>query len=861
MKEYIAETGGRYTYADDILNLQELALSMTSIFSNSSDFIISGCEYMGNDLTSGYVWINGKVRYFTGCKNATTPYFIYENNENETVTYANEINKKGRLLYLCTGGTTIPEVTDRVTGKVPQYIEITPAYAPRFAEKFFGKYAVLLDSPFSKQTIKKDLVLAGKLSVEKDLESKTTISVVNEQNGFSIRNIIKTNGDASVGAYLNGLLINEIIIHTDGSFSFIKQNRELAKITENGFLYTHTNGLTSKVGSIYISDSSIVNYDDDTDNGSININTTSLNGGNTKFRNFNIYDGKQNTSPIFQTNGKAKTVQVNGTFIINNSGNGAILYNTSYLKDNTALVNCYSWADSQGDKIGGIGYEDPSSFDIAIRNMIGNITIIPNSYVNIIGNLKINGKAIDDTYVTQQYFTTELKKKVTVVTGKQLSTEDFTTEYKIKLDAIRGGNIDENNEGFVTSKDVATALKLKMTISENLQDIPNKATARNNLNVYSKEETNGRYLKLTEKLLELVSLTADEVNGLTADQAAALKAEKQEAVRKNLDAEKRGTGNLKLAKSSNLADIPDKLTARKNISVYSTKEIDNLLAGKLGNDGAYQGEIFTNELKNKLEEIKSGSFAYIDTNGTSHAEVEGYVSTSLVKKELAKKAERLLSGYNDNEKRSIASNIEVYLKNESDEKFATVSSLFQDYIAYLVKQGKSTTEAQKMLQIKLDVLSSGDIGGTYLRKDSKLSDLLLPNAEARKLVCRTLGAAYAEEYQTKVPDTGWLQMGNSGSGTDTRSLYVRQIGNIVSIQGSVNTAKRDGSNMGGTMAILPNQIAAPRFGLKLSLCDFNDDHKYNRGATFVMQGNSRKITIYESGWYNINTELNFTYMV
>lgn len=26
MKEYVAETGGRYTYADDILNLQELGL-------------------------------------------------------------------------------------------------------------------------------------------------------------------------------------------------------------------------------------------------------------------------------------------------------------------------------------------------------------------------------------------------------------------------------------------------------------------------------------------------------------------------------------------------------------------------------------------------------------------------------------------------------------------------------------------------------------------------------------------------------------------------------------------------------------------------------------------------------------------
>ena len=32
MKEYIAETGGRYTYSDDILNLQELALSMSAVF-------------------------------------------------------------------------------------------------------------------------------------------------------------------------------------------------------------------------------------------------------------------------------------------------------------------------------------------------------------------------------------------------------------------------------------------------------------------------------------------------------------------------------------------------------------------------------------------------------------------------------------------------------------------------------------------------------------------------------------------------------------------------------------------------------------------------------------------------------------
>ena len=42
MKEYVAETGGRYTYSDDILNLQELALSMSAIFDGCSDFRLYG---------------------------------------------------------------------------------------------------------------------------------------------------------------------------------------------------------------------------------------------------------------------------------------------------------------------------------------------------------------------------------------------------------------------------------------------------------------------------------------------------------------------------------------------------------------------------------------------------------------------------------------------------------------------------------------------------------------------------------------------------------------------------------------------------------------------------------------------------
>ena len=101
-------------------------------------------------------------------------------------------------------------------------------------------------------------------------------------------------------------------------------------------------------------------------------------------------------------------------------------------------------------------------------------------------------------------------------------------------------------------------------------------------------------------------------------------------------------------------------------------------------------------------------------------------------------------------------------------------------------------------------------------------------------------------------------MGNSGNSTDTKSLFVRQIGNMVCIQGTVNTSKRDGD----TVAILPNQIQAPKYSVKHSVpSDFNDDVKYNRGSSFTIHGNTRKIVIQESGNYNVDVVVNFTYMV
>lgn len=856
MKEYLAETGGRYTYSDDILNLQELALSLASIFDGCSDFIISGCEVDGERISGGYVWLGGKVRRFDGCADAAFPYYLYEVNRLESVVYANEVNKQGRACYLCAGGRSVPGEKDGVTGRLPAFIEMTKEYSPRFIDKFFGRYAVLLETPFSRQTVKKDILLAGTFTAEKDLLSKTAVSV-SGKDGYLLKGLVRTDGNASLGAYLNGLLVNEIILHTDGSFSLVKQGKVLARVTENGLVLDTILAKSVKGGSVVIRGNHLFNADDVTDEGSVCINYYGKNGEGSRFRNFAVYDGRKGSVPLLLVIGKTGSVQVSGTFTVRNAGKGMELHNLSYTKENPKLMNLLSWKDSTGETMAHIGYDETGNFRFALKNSIGDIVLAPQGAVDVLGTLKVNGTPLGETYVTRTDFAAALKKKVDTVSGKGLSTEDFTTDYKRKLDAISTGELEGGKDGYVTASDMRKALKMKLSANENLLDVMDKAAARRNIGVYSKGEADNAFLKIASGLKELVELSAEEIEGRPLEEITALKEKKQAAVRDTIRAEKSGTGDLKLAKSANLSDLPDKAKARQNIDVYSKTDVDKLLESKLGTDSAYQGAVFTKEMKQKLEGIKSGSFAYTDSSG-SHAQVEGYVSTSQVAKELAGKAGLLLDGYSNDQKNTIAANLGVYTKTVADGRFAILENLLQDYIDYLVKKGKKTAEARKMLRDKLDVLSSSDVSGTYLRKDGKLSDLILKTAEAKRQACQAIGAAFASDYQAKLKDTGWMRMNDSG-GTDTRQLYIRQIGNIVSIQGVINTSRRDGGNWGGIIGIIPNSIQPPAYSIRCTAADWNDDTKYNRGTSFKIFGGTRQLRLYERGMYGVDVELNFTY--
>ena len=686
MKEFIAEPGGRYTYADDVINLQDMVLALSSLFDGCANFIISGCRCLGTDITPGYVWLNGKVRRFEGCADASYPYYIYETNRNESVTYANEVNKRGRACYLASGGRTVPDTADAVTGAVPQFIRLTEDYAPRLVDKFISRYALMVDSPFVQQTVRKDLVLTGTLAVDKGIESRNSLLVAPAANNYVLRGYFPAAGMAQIEVCQGSAVKGAIKLNAaNGEVSILSRGIVSATFYEDTCRVTGLSATTARIGVLYLSGNHIVNFAESGNSAAVRINYTGYQNGTAHFRNFEVYDGKRCALPLLQVSGADKRVTVHATLAVD-AARGIILTDTEHASTDAAFGGVIRWCDKQSAEAAVIGYASNENTEFFITNPVGGIFLVPKNFVDVLGELRVGGISIAKTYATQQALTDGLNRKVDAVEGKGLSTKDFTQE-----------------------------------------------------------------------------------------------------------------------------------------------------------------------LYDKLNGIASGSFASGDT-----PQSDGYVTSAQVAAELDKKADRLLGGLNDGERQTAAGNIGVYSRKDADSRFGRLAELFQDYITYLVGQGKSSTEAQQMLRDKLAAAGPKELSDNYVRKDGRLADLTLANDDARKLACKTLGAA---DYQPKLLDTGWIQMSNSGSGTDTRELFVRQIGSIVCIQGRINTARRDGGNWGGVVALIPNAISPPKYGVRLSVADFNDDHKYNRGTSFMIDANSRKLQLYESGMYNNTTNVNFSYMV
>lgn len=408
MKEFSAQTGGRYTYVDDIVNLQELSLAFGELFDECDNFIVSGCAASGTSIGSGFVYLNGKLRYFSGATGITQwPQYIYEVNKKESVAYASGSDKVGRTVYGCACGPTVPSSVDEVTGSVPAALNITQSGGLLMKDAFIGKYALLLNPAKGTQTVNgvvkfnNDININGLLVALADMELRsgnTSCRVgYNSSNNLTIKSQTPNGNNYSVVMkdgvgiefYVNGAL--KMTIGTDITFH----------------ASYNTNSSTS--GSIKTSGTHIHNSSTATDNGELNLNMIGYNGSNSYFRNTYIGNGKGKT--ILSIKGSDSSVLISGVTTVATDGLEGIVLLSSVPKTNMSLQKSVIWKDSNKEVMASLGYLDATSQIFSIVNNVSDIVITGASSVSIGPVIKENGVLLSAKYALIDSVSKALAKK------------------------------------------------------------------------------------------------------------------------------------------------------------------------------------------------------------------------------------------------------------------------------------------------------------------------------------------------------------------------------------------------------------------------------------------------------------------
>lgn len=395
MKEFSAQTGGRYTYVDDIINLQELSLAFGELFDECDNFIVSGCTVSGTSIGSGYVYLNGKLRYFSGATGISQwPQYIYEVNKKESVAYASGSDKVGRTIYGCACGSTVPTTVDSVTEHTPVALSITQSGGLLMKDAFIGKYALLLNPAKGTQTVNSvvkfsnDINISGLLVALADMELRsgnTSCRVgYNSSHNLTIKSTTANGNNYSVilkdgvgiEFYVNGVL--KMTIGTDITF------------------HASYNTNASTVGSIKTTGTHIHNSSTATDNGELNLNMIGYNGGNTYFRNTYIGNGKGKA--VISVKGSDSSVLIAGVTTIASSGLEGIVLLSSMPKTNMSLQKSVIWKDSNKDVMASIGYLDTNNQIFSIVNNVSDIVITGASSVSIGPAIKENGVLLSQKY-------------------------------------------------------------------------------------------------------------------------------------------------------------------------------------------------------------------------------------------------------------------------------------------------------------------------------------------------------------------------------------------------------------------------------------------------------------------------------
>ena len=410
MKEFNAQTGGRYTYVDDIMNLQELSLAFGELFTECDNFIVSGCQVSGNAISAGFVYLNGKLRRFAGATGITSwPQYIYELNRTESVPYASGADKVGRTTYGCEIAGVVPTAVDAVTGKVPVSLPISQSGGTEMKDAFLGKYALLLNAARGSQTVNgivnfsNDVNISGLLKALNGLRIAKANSVGNiEFSGDSL--LLKSTFQS--GKYYS------ISMQDNVGIVMAVQGTECVKVASNitTFLTDITTGNKSaSIGSIKISGTHIYNNNTATSQGELNLNMVGYNGGTTYSRNTFIGNGKNKA--LVSIYGDTNTITLSGVTTIATPELDALVLTATLPHTNIALQKAITWKDSNKVTMGRIGFIDTTAQLFQISSTLVNVSITGSTYVNIGPVIYEGGVSLRDRYALKADMTTALNQK------------------------------------------------------------------------------------------------------------------------------------------------------------------------------------------------------------------------------------------------------------------------------------------------------------------------------------------------------------------------------------------------------------------------------------------------------------------
>ncbi|NDV63934.1 hypothetical protein [Bacteroides sp. 224] len=406
MKEFAAQTGGRYTYVDDVLNLQNLALAFSSIFDGCDNFIVNGCKVSGTTISDGYIYINGKLRYFQGATGCTWPQYIYESNKTESVAYASGTDKVGRNIYGCAIGKSVPTVLDPLTGAIPQYISISASGGKQMKDALFGKYALVLDPSAGTQDVKGIVNFLNKVNSKGTIQTEDRAIV---KSGNSVGQIFYEGTNLIIQSQISNGPVYKIALSNDNGFLFSINNNAI--FSANGQLVSFKKPIASdsgKFGNIKNTGNNLYNDGVPTDSGSLYVNYLGYNGGNQYYRNTYIGNGKSGV--ILGIDGKTSLATLNGQLNISGSQAAGLILKSSFAKSNNSLQKIVSWVDSSSSQVAYIGYNSTTDKIFEIYNSLANISIKGLEAVNLGPVIMENGAKLSDKYALKNDVSLEFKK-------------------------------------------------------------------------------------------------------------------------------------------------------------------------------------------------------------------------------------------------------------------------------------------------------------------------------------------------------------------------------------------------------------------------------------------------------------------